>query len=131
MRKSTTSSGDRAVAWARVYAAISRTHSKSLRHGTWYPVVAADMPDRVALRVGTELMTVPRNLLEIREKRPVFFSVVTRPNSLPDGSGPAPSESKRYLVCPDCDHRNPFFGEPERTSCKKCGYEGEIAWWDS
>ena len=122
---------ENALAWARVYAAVTRQHSKSLRHGTWYPVVANDRPDRVSLRVGPENVDVPRNLLEIRDKRPVHFSVVTRVSKVGSGGIEPHHPGKHYLVCPDCDHRNAFFGHPAETRCKQCGYQGEIAWWDS
>jgi hypothetical protein len=120
-----------ALAWARVYAAVARSHSKSLRRGTWYPVVSNDMPDRVSLRVGPEQVDVPRNLLEIRDKRPVHFSVVSRVSKPGPGGIEAHHPGKHYLVCPDCDHRNAFFGQPAEAICKECGYRGEIAWWDS
>jgi hypothetical protein len=119
------------LAWARIYAAITKSHSKSLRKGTWYPVVADDRPDRVSLLVGTNRVDVPRNLLEIRDRRPVYFSLVTRfPTGKPGDTLEPHHPGKRYVVCPDCDHRNSFFGHPERILCEKCEYEGEIAWWE-
>ena len=125
--------GEKVVAWARVYATASRSHSKNLRHGTWYPVIADHLPDRVSLRVGVEKVDVPRTLLEIREKRPIYFSLVTMVATRESAASRAGQAGlgKHYLVCPDCDHRNPFFGHPERSKCKKCGYEGDVAWWDS
>src|SRR5262245_41670722 len=118
-----------ALGWARVYAAVTRSDCRSLRHGTWYPVIANNLADRVSLRVGSEHVDVPRNLLEIRDRRPVHFSVVTRVSAA--GRIEAHHAGKHYLVCPDCDHRNAFFGQPSEMTCKHCGYRGEIAWWDS
>jgi hypothetical protein len=117
----------KARAWARVYAAVQPPYSKNLRHGTWYPVVRDDIADRVSLRVGTQIVDVPRTLLEIRDQRPPHFTIVDRLGARPD---PADKLGKRYVVCPACSKRSELMGRPDQTKCKECGYEADIGWWE-
>ena len=119
--------GERPLAWARIYAAVHKPHSKNLRHGTWYPVLKDDRPDRVTLRVGLQILDVPRTLVEIRDRRPAFFTVVDTVGAPPQASD---TLGKHYLVCPDCARRTVLRGHPNTSTCKECGYEGEVAWWE-
>jgi hypothetical protein len=119
--------GEKALAWARVYAAVHQPHSKNLRHGTWYAVVRDDRPDRVTLRVGSQRIDVPRNLVEIRDKRPPYFTIVDTIGAPPKASD---TLGKHYLVCPTCAKRSELRGHPHTSTCKECGYEGEVAWWE-
>ena len=127
MSEAASTNGRKPVAWARVYAAFKPERSKNLRHGTWYPVLADDLPDRVTLLVASREVNVPRSLVEIRDRRPNFFTVVGRSEPPPS---PAPNLGKRYAVCPECKHRSTLFGTPEKAQCKKCGHQGDVAWWD-
>jgi ribosomal protein S27AE len=121
----------RTRAWARPYPAIRRTYSKNLRHGTWYPVVRDELPDRVTVRIGTRDVDVPRRLLEIRTQAPTCFSVVMRVSTTTH-SAPRPSKElgKHYIVCPKCGHRAALMGHPDTKQCPQCGHVGEIAWWE-
>lgn len=124
-----TEATERPRAWARVYPALKRTHSKVLRHGTWYPVLKDEREDRLTIRIGTRMVDVPRRLLEVRATRPTFFSVITR---VGDNEPPAGVElGRRYAVCPNCSHRIPLAGEPTTKKCPKCEHVGEIAWWEA
>lgn len=119
------------IGWARVYPALKRQITKQLRHGTWYPIIRDDKPDRLSLQVGDQTIEVPRKVLEIRGKRPMHFSVVHKLD-LPAEERSSPNDlGKRYAVCPECSSRSTLFGQPPNTKCKKCGHTGEIGWWES
>jgi hypothetical protein len=120
----------KAVAWARVYVALERSHSKYLRRGTWYPVVRDDLPDRISLQVGTQRVDVPRRLVEIRLRRPTHFSVITR-TDISGADGSLANSGRRYSVCPVCAHRTVLLGSPNDTKCGECGHIGEIGWWEA
>ena len=103
------------VGWARVYPALKRQITKQLRHGTWYPVISDHKPDRLSLRVGNQTVDVPRNVLEVRYKRPGHFSVVHKLD-LPAEERSSPNDlGKRYAVCPECSSRSTLFGQPPAT----------------
>lgn len=119
------------LGWARVYPALIRQMTKHLRHGTWYPVVRDDMPDRLSLKVGDKTVDVPRKVVEVRDRRPVHFSVVSKLD-LPVEDRSSPNDlGKRYAVCPECSSRSTLFGQPPMTKCNKCGHTGEVGWWES
>lgn len=122
---------ERPLGWARVYPALKRTITKHLRHGTWYPVVRDDQPDRISLRIGHQTVTVPRTVVEVRWHRPEHFSVVSR-FDLPPEDRSAPGDlGKRYSVCPECSGRTTLTGEPPAAVCKRCGHRGEVGWWEA
>ena len=62
------------VGWARVYPAVQRMVSKTMRRGAWYPVVLDELTDRVTIRMGPQAITVPRRIVEVRRQRPEHFS---------------------------------------------------------
>jgi len=110
--------------WARVFAAMARSHSKILRQGVWYPVVRDDLPDRVSLEIGSRVVDVPRKVVEIRHRRPTHFSVISRYDASAESLG------KRYAVCPSCGGRETITGQPPTRTCPDCGHTGEIGWWE-
>jgi hypothetical protein len=112
------------VGWARVFAAMARSHSKILRQGVWYPVLRDDRPDRVSLEIAGRVVDVPRKVVEIRSRRPTHFSVISRFDSTADSLG------KRYAVCPNCAARATLFGQPASRKCPTCGHSGEVGWWE-
>jgi hypothetical protein len=116
-----------AIGWARVYAAVQPAYSKHLRHGTWYAVVRDDVADRVSLNVAGQVIDVPRTLLEIRDRRPPYFTIVNRRGARPD---PGDRTGKRYTVCPSCGKRAELMGRPDQTRCAGCDYEGDVGWWE-
>lgn len=119
----------KAVGWARVLAAVRPPHSRSLRAGTWYPVVRNELPDRVSVVVGPHLVEVPRRVVEVRPQRPDRFSVVY---DAPAISREAEAKlGKRYGVCPECRTRFPLTSTATPyVRCPECGYWGEVGWWD-
>lgn len=120
---------ERPRGWARVYPALKRTHSKVLRHGTWYAILRDEREDRLTIRIGSRTVDVPRRLLEVRARRPDFFSVITRVGE--SERTLALDLGKRYAVCPNCSHRIPLRGEPPTKKCPQCEHFGEIAWWEA
>lgn len=117
------------VGWARVYPAVQRAFSKSLRRGAWYPVVRNELQDRVSIRMGARTVDVPRRLVEIRRERPAHFSVISRvadPSAKPDPHG----LERHYAVCPACSYRLLLRGRPDRKRCPHCAHEGDVGWWE-
>jgi hypothetical protein len=112
------------VAWARVYFAMQRSHSKILRQGVWYPVVRDELPDRLTLEIGGRMVDVPRKMLEIRPSRPTHFTVISRNDVTLESLG------RRYVVCPACSHRSALMGHPVKRECPECGHKGEVGWWE-
>jgi hypothetical protein len=122
----------KAQAWARVYAAIRPPQSRNLRAGAWYPVVNDELPDRVTLRIGKTVVTVPRRVVEVRPRQPKRFSVVHRVGYVPVGQRKSLHHLGRYYaVCPICHWRFGLIGTPERTRCRQCGHDGEVSWWET
>lgn len=123
---------ERIRGWARPYRAIRPNYSKNLRHGTWYPVIRDDLPDRVTIRIGEKPVDVPRRLVEIRTQAPTSFSVVVRVSTGAGRPSTHASEfGRHYIVCPKCGHRAALMGRPDTKECPECGHSGEIAWWES
>ena len=122
---------EKALTWARVYPAFKRTITKHLRHGTWYAVVRDDLPDRISVRVGEQVVDVPRRMVEVRNRRPEHFSVISRLDLPPDELSSPGDLGKRYAVCPMCAGRSVLMGEPVTRDCPKCGHTGEIGWWEA
>jgi hypothetical protein len=118
-------------AWARVFPALRRSFSKSLRRGAWYPVIDNELPDRVTIIMDGEPVDAPRRILEVRSRRPVNFSVVTRTDYEPKPKRQSQYNlGKRYAVCPRCAHRFALWGRPNQRVCPRCGHDGEVAWWE-
>ncbi|MGD2134823.1 MAG: hypothetical protein PVF27_01635 [Gemmatimonadales bacterium] len=115
------------VAWARVWAAVKPPHSRNLRAGTWYAVVHDELPDRVSIIVGEQVVDVPRRVLEVRRRRPEEFSVVYGKHGLPRPEGEA-ARGPRYAVCPACASRFKVAPSLPRAKCPECGHRAEIAW---
>ena len=88
-----------------------------LRAGAWYSVVART-PKEVQLTVRGRTVTIPRNLVELRDAPPSEWTVVH-----PTG-GRDP-----YLVCPACRYRDQL---PDRQittlRCSRCNVAFAIAW---
>jgi hypothetical protein len=120
-----------AVAWARVYPAVQRARSKSLRRGAWYPVVNDELPDRVSIRLGPWAVDVPRRLVEVRRDRPDYFSVVNRVDYQDHPRRKSEYNlGKHYAVCPVCAHRFAILGDPDTLECPQCTHRAQIAWWE-
>lgn len=117
------------LGWARVFPALHRSTSKTLRRGAWYPVVDNSQPDRVSIRMGERTVVVPRRILEMRRTRPAHFSVIGRVG-YQSGRPSLHNLGPQYAVCPRCGGRQALWGRPERKTCPECGHEAEVAWWE-
>ncbi len=119
------------VGWARVYPAVQRMVSKTMRRGAWYPVLLDDLTDRVSIRMGPRAITVPRRIVEVRRKRPEHFSVVTRVGYDRDPRRKSEHDlGMHYAVCPSCAHRFGLFGEPKTMLCPQCNHKARVGWWE-
>ncbi len=117
------------VGWARVYPAVRRMVSKTMRRGAWYPVVHDERWDRVVIKLGPQAVEVPRRIVEVRRHRPEHFSVVTRAGYDRDPRRKSEhSLGMHYAVCPACAHRFGIFGEPETLLCPKCSHSARVSW---
>ncbi len=102
-----------------------------LRRGAWYPVVSQS-GNHMVLDVSGRRVAVLQDALELRPKRPERFTVVYRARHDPNPAhGTAADLGVRYAVCPRCGTRRWLGGSPANTSCKQCGHEGVIAWWET
>lgn len=115
------------VGWARVYPALQRTISKTLRRGAWYAVVHNDLPDRVFIQMGSRSVAVPRRILEVRRQRPDYFSVVYRSDA---DAGTNSDAAMRHVVCPNCARRLKLWGQPIKYRCPNCTHQGDVGWWE-
>lgn len=113
-----------AVQWARLHSAARC----GLRLGAWYRVTALSARE-VHLRVHGRLITVPRQLIELRAVPPDAWTVVRAP--LPAGRAAA-GVSDGYLVCPNCRYRDPLPATPVSTRrCARCNEAFPVAWNES
>lgn len=117
--------------WARLFPAARPFARPMPRFGCWYPVVR-DLGERLVLQVGEKRVAIATSLLEVRDTRPVRFTVVRRGIDEPNPASGTPDDLGRvYSVCPNCHAREVLFGEPAMRVCKTCGHRGEIAWWET
>src|SRR5437870_10132600 len=67
------------LGWARLWFAAKREDEREapLRNGAWYPILSSGV-NRAVLEVSGQRVTVPQDLVEVREKRPDRFTVVYR-----------------------------------------------------
>ena len=95
-----------------------------LRRGAWYRVLSTGADD-VVLDVDNASLHVPRDSVEITDKRPDRWTIVPRPREaemLPESWG------YFYVVCPNCAARAPV-GRPSREKrCTRCDQAFEVAW---
>ena len=101
-----------------------------LRHGAWYQVVG-EVDKRLVVLVKERRVAVPRHLLELRDRRPVRFTVVYRPRGAEPAYGTPGNLGRVYAVCPACSSRQAVAGEPQELGCLRCKHHGEVAWWET
>jgi hypothetical protein len=117
--------------WARVWAVAKPDTDPKLRQGAWYPVVAAHR-NHVALQVHGRRVTLRPGLVEIRRTRPRRITVVYRPRgSTNPASGTDADVGTIYGVCPKSADRLELFENASVAECPRCGYRGEVAWWET
>jgi len=126
---------DHSLGWARVWYAVKRDDDSEslLRHGAWYPVLSSGATQAV-LEVSGQRISVPQDVLEVRDKRPDRFTVVYRTYDDPNPArGTRADVGRRYGVCPKCSTRIAFRGGviPSMATCHRCKHEGIVAWWET
>jgi len=118
----------RTLGWARLWAVAN---TSKLRSGAWYPITS-DGERSLDLEVAGGTVTVPRTLVEIRDKRPHRFTVVYRPvDSRNPAEGTKADLGYIYAVCPYSGSRVKLSGRPDHVECRDCGYRGVVAWWET
>lgn len=115
------------LGWARV-----RPPSYgSLRRGAWYQVVSDDV-SAVVVKVSERGVSVPRERLQIRQRRPEHFSVVVRS---PDDPNPVRGTPKdlglKYAVCPSSQTRVRLADDAPYLVCPECGCRYAIDWGET
>jgi len=117
------------VGWARLWPVAK---APLLRHGVWYSVVGDGASKKIVLGVPSGPVAVPRHLVEVREHRPSYFTVVYRTaHSRNPAQGTTDDLGRRYVVCPHSGSRFRLLGHPGSVTCPDCGHVGEVAWWES
>jgi hypothetical protein len=95
-------------------------------------VVGSEPDGRVALLVNGERVHIPGRLLEVRDRPPTRFSVVSRQPDAPNPVRGTPADlGPVYAVCPQCAGRMALYGAPPSATCRSCGHRGEVAWWET
>ena len=108
-----------------LFARLEADVELNLRRGAWYRVLELDDLQAV-LDVNRQRVGVLRAWLEIKQRPPKRWTVVTRP---PGGCKEA-QLGTRYIVCPGCRGRAPL---PKRVSaraleCGRCRQDFEVDW---
>ena len=119
------------LGWARPWAIMKPFPvPSSPRAGAWYPVVGKADNNRVVLEIRGKRVAVKRHLVELRDRRPDKFTVVTLPKAGASAQETG-SLGHRYAVCPSCNARVPLWGEPQKITCGTCHHSGVVAYWET
>ncbi|NIN12388.1 MAG: hypothetical protein GTO61_13460 [Gemmatimonadales bacterium] len=119
------------LGWARVWAVAKPKTDPMMRQGAWYPVLGTH-PNHVALQVYGRRVVVRPQLVEIREEQPVHFTVVYRLRGAPNPArGTSDDVGPVYGVCPKSADRVRLFENAALAECPRCGYRGQVAWWET
>ena len=100
------------MGWARSRG--DRAEAQGLRRGAWYRVVESPPKDYVVLDVHQVEVRILKGDLEIRNGRPVAWSVVREP----------------HVVCPGCHARAVVPEGRKDAKCYECGHSYPIDWKD-
>ena len=120
------------TAWARTWATARPFARPMPRRGAWYPVVGETSGDRAVIEIHGRRVAIARRYLEIRPKRPLSFTAVTRGTNEPNPArGTADDLGQTYAVCPECGCRNRVLPNAPALTCSACRHRGEVAWWES
>ena len=109
-----------------LFARLQADVDMNLRRGAWYRVVELDELQAV-LDVNHRRTSVLRAWLEIRQRPPKRWSVVSRP----PGSRKAAHLGTQYGVCPSCRARSPLPKRVTTLECRRCLQEFEVNWEES
>lgn len=119
------------LGWARAWAVASPKTEPRLRQGAWYPVLATHR-NHVALRVHGKRVTLRPGLVEIRRTQPTRITVVYRTRTGPNPArGTSADLGTVYGVCPRSGDRLRLFENASLAECPRCGFRGEVAWWET
>jgi hypothetical protein len=102
-----------------LFARLQADVPLKLRRGAWYRVVELTELQAI-LDVNRRKVGVLRAWLEIRERPPLFWTVVEKPAE--DRKVP-PHLRGIYGVCPSCRARAPLPKRPKVLTCTRCRQE--------
>jgi hypothetical protein len=117
---------------AKLWARVRHTGAHNLRRGAWYPVVNDSNPSMVILDVSKHNVPVPRDSVDLAEKKPERWSVVRW-----DPSKPLPRRIGQenlpltYAVCPFCRARGDVLEGQKDLVCLECKMKAEVDWVDT
>lgn len=110
--------------WARCLDSVADI----LRRGAWYPVLE-ESAEHVVLDVHSRPVRMSRADLQVRLTPPDHWSIVVRTGVLrPTLGGSREPVTQTYAVCPACNERQEFTGEPTRLRCERCHAEAAVDW---
>lgn len=112
--------------WARCLDNVADV----LRRGAWYPIVEETTDGKVVIEVRKRPVRVSRIDVAVRETPPDRWSIVTRTGVLRPTLGGREGEevTTTYAVCPHCQERLDFSGNPDRLTCARCKQESAVDW---
>ena len=110
--------------WARCLDSVADI----LRRGAWYPVVE-ETADHLVLDVHQKRIRMSRADLQVRQSPPDHWSVVVRTGVMrPTLGGSREPVTQTYAVCPACNERQEFTGQPSLLRCTRCDNEAAVDW---
>lgn len=107
-----------------LFARLQADVPLNLRRGAWYRVV--ELTDlQAVIDVNRRKVSVLRAWLEIRERPPLWWTVVTKP---PESRRVPPHLRGMYGVCPSCRARAPLPKRVPALTCTRCRQEFPVKW---
>lgn len=109
-----------------LFARLQADVPLKIRRGAWYRVL--DLNDlQAVIDVNRRPVRVLRAWLEIQQRPPLRWSVVTRPKD--DRKAP-PELRGTYGVCPGCRSRATLAKRVRVLECRRCRQAFEVNWDD-
>ncbi|MBE0591823.1 MAG: hypothetical protein IH616_05410 [Gemmatimonadales bacterium] len=117
---------------SELWARVKRLGAHGLRRGAWYPVVNEVTAEMLVVDVAKQNVPVPRQLVDVSERAPGRWSIVSRNSAEPGAERiNAAGHPLEYAVCPGCRSRVPFGpGRPEEMQCPNCQRRYPVDWDD-
>ena len=107
-----------------LFARLQADVPLKLRRGAWYRVV--ELNDlQATIEVNRRKIGVLRAWLEIRERPPLYWTVVTKS---PDEKRVPPHLRGTYGVCPSCRARAPLPKRVKELTCVRCRQRFAVNW---
>ena len=107
-----------------LFARLQADVPLKLRRGAWYRVVELNDLQAV-IEVNRRKIGVLRAWLEIRERPPLHWAVVTKS---PEEKRVPPHLRGTYGVCPSCRARAPLPKRVKELTCVRCRGAFEVKW---